>query len=92
MFKNILQNSFFIKAFVVVAALVFVFMAVQDQIALKERKQQILSIEEQIKYENIQNEKYKTMIAAASSPEYIERIARTYGFVMPGERVFVNTK
>lgn len=68
-------------------------MLINQQVTISEKKQELVSVKQQIQIQEIQNEDLKSAISTGNkgNSDYIEKAAREgLDFSKPGERVFVN--
>jgi cell division protein FtsB len=66
---------------------------VNQQIQISEKRQQLASVQQQLKVQELKNDDIKHALksGANASSDYMERVARQdLDFAKPGERVFVN--
>lgn len=83
----LLRIAVFVFAVYALAALV------QEQATLREKKQELVSIKQQIQIQEIKNEDLKNAVDSGQDGQrtYIEKAAREgLDYSKPGERVFVN--
>lgn len=81
------------KLFIIGLCAYVVFMLVNQQIQINQKKSELEDLNNELSIQNIKNEEMKSIIDSNDEDnlEYIERIAREdLDFVKEGERVFVN--
>lgn len=88
------QNGSFLLRTAVFAFAVYIVVAlVQQQLLISQKRQELVTVKQQIQIQEIKIEDIKHALNAGTNEnsDYIERIAReSLHFAKPGERVFVN--
>ncbi|MCI2036019.1 MAG: septum formation initiator family protein [Oscillospiraceae bacterium] len=91
------RNKSFLLRFALLAFSVYALvMVIHQQVVINEKKQELASVREQIRIQEIQNGDLKNAVSAGKDggsgySDYIEKAAREgLDFSKPNERVFVN--
>ena len=77
----------------IAAFLIYVIISfISQMVQISQKQGQLSDLQQQLSVQNQKNDELKEALDAgiAESGEYIERVARTYGFAKPSERIFMN--
>ncbi|WP_416201024.1 MAG: Septum formation initiator [Thermocaproicibacter melissae] len=84
------RKSILLRVAIVAFAIYAIMLLVQQQAEINAKKQELASVEQQIKIQEIKNDDLRNALGSGQS-DYIEKAAReSLGYSKPGERVFVN--
>lgn len=84
------RRSILLRVAIFAFAVYALMLLVQQQAKISAKKQELASVNQQIRIQEIKNDDLKNALGSGQS-DYIEKAAREgLGFSKPGERVFVN--
>jgi cell division protein DivIC len=87
------RKSVLLRLAIFVFSVYTLVLLIQQQTSIREKKQQLAAMEQQIQIQEIQNDDLKSALQSgeAGSGNYIEKAAREgLDYSKPGERVYVN--
>ncbi len=89
--KIILRKYKIIKISIIAFIIYFLFSFIKIEMQISEKKESLLSVQEDIKTIQSNNDKLSEILSSGEEFGYIERVAREkLGFLYPDERVFIN--
>lgn len=89
--KRMLKKYKIIKFSIIVFIVYFLFSFIKIEMQISEKKESLLSVQEDIKTIQSNNDKLSEILSSGEESGYIERVAREkLGFLYPDERVFIN--